>query len=63
MTFGDRTPSRGDPNTAHFYTKVQVWGRMVRTSPYVPSIPKVTLVKKKKNDDSSVLLKKRKKEI
>jgi hypothetical protein len=29
MTFGDRTPSRGDPNTAHFYTKVQVWGRMV----------------------------------
>jgi len=44
--------------TLGFYTKVQVWGRMVRTSPHVPSTPKVTLVKKKNDDDSSILLKK-----
>jgi len=44
--------------TLGFYTKVQVWGRMVRTSPHVPSTPKVTLVNKKNDDDSSILLKK-----
>ena len=35
-----------------------MWGRMVRTSPHVPSTPKVTLVIKKNDDDSSILLKK-----
>ena len=39
-----------------FYTKVQVWGRMVRVSPQVPYTPKAILVKK--NDVSSALLKK-----
>jgi hypothetical protein len=32
--FGDGTHSKGDPNTTHLtFTKVQVWGRMVRVSP------------------------------
>jgi hypothetical protein len=34
ITFGDATHSKGDPNTTHLtFTKVQVWGRMVRLSP------------------------------
>jgi len=36
MIFGNGTHSKGDPNIAHLtFTKVQVWGRMVRT-PKVP---------------------------
>jgi hypothetical protein len=32
MFFGDETHSRGDPRycTLEFYTKVQVWGRVVK---------------------------------
>jgi len=34
--------------TLDFYTKAQVWGRMVRTSSHVPFRPKTILVKRKR---------------
>jgi hypothetical protein len=42
MTFGEGTHSnrRFRPYTLDFYTKVQVWGRMVRASLQVPSVSK-----------------------
>jgi hypothetical protein len=55
MPFGEGTHSkrRFRPYTLDLYIKVQVWGRMVRASLQVPSIPKVI----QKNDDvSSTLL-------
>jgi len=62
MPFGEGTHSnrRFQPYTLDFYTKVQVWGRMVRGSLQVPSISKAI----QKNDDvsSTLLYKKENKE-
>jgi hypothetical protein len=60
MFFDGGTYSKGDPQhcTLDFYTKVQVWERMVNHSLHVPSRPKDT--QDKKNDVSSTLLKKEK---
>jgi hypothetical protein len=57
---GDGTHLKRRPRhgTLDFYTKVQVWGRMVRVSPQVPYTPKAILVKRNKNDVNSALLKK-----
>ena len=55
MPFGEGTHSnrRFRPYTLDFYTKVQVWGSLVRASLQVPSISKAI----QKNDDvSSTLL-------
>ena len=48
--------------TLYFYTKVQVWGMMVRTSSHVPFTPKTILVKKKKMSALSCYKKRVKKE-
>ena len=60
MLFGDGTTQEALTCTLDFYTKVQVWGRMVKVSPQVPYTPKVILVKK--NDVNSTLIKKEKRE-
>ena len=63
MFFGDGTHSKGDPRhcTLDFYTKVQVWGRVVKISLQSSIHTKGHLGSKEKNDDvsSTLLYKKR----
>jgi hypothetical protein len=62
MIFGDGTHSKGDPRhcTLDFYTKVQVWGRVVKISLQSSIHTKCHLGKKKRDSDvSSTFLKKK----